>query len=113
MTRPFRFAASALFLSLMAGPVFAHAHLTSATPAADSMAMPPPTELELKFTQDVVSASSKVTVTGPDNKAVQTGALKQPGGSTLVVPLSAPLSDGDYTVNWEVLCVDGQITNGS
>jgi copper resistance protein C len=39
-----------LLLSLgLASPAFAHAHLVSATPAANGMAMPPPTEFRLKW----------------------------------------------------------------
>lgn len=45
-----RIPAVALLLSLgLASPAFAHAHLVSATPAANGMAMPPPTELRLKW----------------------------------------------------------------
>ena len=106
-------AASVVLASTACGPAFAHAHLASATPAADAIASPPPTELQLRFTQDVVSDSSKITVTGPDRKAVTTGAIKQPNGSMLTVPLGAPLADGVYTVNWEVLCIDGEYTHGS
>jgi len=45
-----RISAAALLLSLgLASPAFAHAHLVSATPAVNSMAMPAPTELRLKI----------------------------------------------------------------
>jgi copper resistance protein C len=111
--RPFRFLLAVLLLSSPTEPAFAHAQLISASPAADSMAMPAPRELQLKFTQDIVSDSSRVTMSGPDNKPISTGALKQTDGSTLIVPISGALSDGTYTVHWQVLCVDGEETEGS
>jgi methionine-rich copper-binding protein CopC len=54
-----------------------------------------------------------VTIIGPDKKGVETGALKQPCGAALVLPLRVPLSVGTYTVNWRVLCIDGEEINGS
>jgi methionine-rich copper-binding protein CopC len=39
--------------------------------------------------------------------------LKQTDGSTLIVPISGASSDGTYTVHWQVLCVDGEETEGS
>jgi copper resistance protein C len=40
-----------LFLLGSTGQVLAHAKLVSASPAQDQMAMPPPTELRLKFSE--------------------------------------------------------------
>ena len=108
--------AAALLVSL--GPpatALAHAELVSATPAAKSMAMPPPTELRLKFSEGIEIKFTKVKVTGPDKKAVETGPAKlDPSDNTVViVPLAAALPDGKYTVDWQALSADGHKTKGS
>jgi methionine-rich copper-binding protein CopC len=108
--------ATALSLSLgLPATALAHANLVSATPAAKSMAMPPPTELRLKFSEGIEIKFTKVKVTGPDKKAVETGTAKlDPSDNTvLIVPLSGPLPDGKYTVDWQVVSVDGHKTKGS
>ncbi len=98
-----------------AGPAFAHAHLLSATPAADSMAMPPPTELRLKFSEGLELKFTTVKLTGPDKALVKTGPAKLDSGDNtlLIVPLAAPLADGTYTVDWQALSTDGHKTKGS
>jgi methionine-rich copper-binding protein CopC len=107
---------AALLLSLaLPATALAHAKLVSATPAASSMAMPPPTELRRKFSEGIEIKFTKVKVTGPDKKAVETGTAKlDPGDNTvLIVPLSGPLPDGKYTVDWQAVSVDGHKTKGS
>ena len=86
-------------------------NLVSATPAEYSMAMPPPTELRLKFSEGIEIKSTKVKVTvfpTPASraawglkKAIQTGPPKlDPNDNTvLIVPLRAPLPDGEYRVS--------------
>jgi copper resistance protein C len=109
-------AVAALLLSLgLGGPALAHARLLSATPAVNSMAMPAPTELRLKFSEGLELKFAKVKVTGPDRKAIETGPAKlDPGDNTvLIVPLTAPLVDGQYTVDWQAVSIDGHKTKGS
>jgi copper resistance protein C len=111
-----RTSAAVLLLSLgLTGPVLAHAHLISATPADNAMAMPAPTELRLKFSERLELKFTKVKVTGPAKEAVETGPEKlDPNDNTvLIVPLTATLPDGKYTVNWQAVSVDGHKTEGS
>jgi methionine-rich copper-binding protein CopC len=108
--------AAALLLSIwLPATALAHAELVSATPAANSMATPPPTELRFKFSEGIEIKFTKVKVTGPDNKAIETSAPKlDPSDNTvLIVPLSAPLPDGKYTVDWQAVSADGHKTMGS
>jgi methionine-rich copper-binding protein CopC len=105
--------ASILLFAGLESAAFAHAHLLEAAPAVGSLAAPPPSELRLKFTQDLVIGSSTVTITGPEKKVVEAGSLTRPDEATLVLPLRGPLLPGNYEVNWHVLCVDGQETEGS
>ena len=116
-SRSARFAlTAAMLLSCgLAAPAFAHARLVSANPAANGMAMPPPTELRLKFSEAVEPRFTKVSVTGPGKKAIETGQVSvDPNDSTqLIVPLKAPLPDGNYIVNWQAVSSDGHKVKGS
>ena len=92
----------------------AHAELKSATPPADGTVAAAPTELDLKFSEDLNLKFSGVTVTGPDKKAVQTGdATLMDGNTTLMVPLTGTLAAGVYTVAWHALSADGHKTHGT
>src|SRR5579871_1082945 len=92
----------------------AHAQLRSATPAAGSTLAVSPTELDLAFSEELNLKFSGVQVTGPDHKAVQTrDAVLKDKNATLVVPISATLAAGTYTVVWHALSEDGHKTHGT
>ena len=93
----------------------AHAKLVSASPAANEIAMPPPSELRLKFSEGIEIKFAKVKLTGPDKKEVKTGTPKLDEGdkTTLIIPLATPLVDGNYTVTWQVVSTDTHKTKGS
>ncbi|MBB6483854.1 copper homeostasis periplasmic binding protein CopC [Rhizobium lusitanum] len=98
----------------LAGQAFAHAHLKSSAPAADSAVKQTPAELDLTFTESLNLKFSGATVTGPDKKAVKTGASSlMDSDKTLMVPVSDKLAPGKYTVDWHVLSTDGHKTNGT
>ncbi|ENN87370.1 copper resistance protein CopC [Rhizobium freirei PRF 81] len=98
----------------LAGQSFAHAHLKTSAPAADSAVKQAPLELDLTFTESLNLKFSGVTVTGPDKKVVKTGAsMLMDGDRMLMVPVSDKLAPGKYTVEWHVLSTDGHKTNGS
>ena len=104
-----------LLLSLgLATSAHGHANLVNATPAANSMAMRPPTELRLKFSEGIEVKFTKVKVIGPDKGTIEAGALKlDPNDNTVViVPLMSPLPNGTYTVDWQALSLDGHKTKG-
>lgn len=103
----------AFILIALAGQALAHAHLKSATPAADTVLSAAPSDVDLVFTEDLELKFSGVKVTGPDDVAVTTGeAMLVKGKKTLMVPLKGPLKPGSYTVEWHVLSVDGHKTKG-
>lgn len=98
----------------LAGQAFAHAHLKTSVPAADSSVKQAPSELDLSFSEGLNLKFTGVTVTGPDKKAVKTGtAMLMGGDTTLMVPVTDKLAPGKYTVQWHALSTDGHKTNGS
>jgi copper resistance protein C len=98
----------------LAGQTFAHALLKSATPSANGTVSAAPTELDLKFSEDLNLKFSGVKVTGPKQEAVQTGeGMLMDNNTTLMVPVSGTLAPGIYTVEWHALSGDGHKTHGS
>lgn len=102
-----------LGLVAVSAPAFAHAHLKSATPPINGTASSP-SELDLMFSEGLNLKFTGVKLMSPDKKAVATGdaTLGAGGDTTLVVPVSAPLAPGAYTVEWHALSTDGHKTNG-
>ncbi|WP_419710891.1 copper homeostasis periplasmic binding protein CopC [Pseudomonas sp. NFX224] len=106
--------AAALLGSLLAASsVFAHAHLQSQTPAADST-VKAPAELSLVFSEGVEADFCKVTIThdGAD-VLVKSLATQGPDKKTLVVTPAVPLTAGDYKVEWHVVSVDTHKSEGA
>src|SRR5215211_6573352 len=93
----------------------AHAKLLSSEPAANGMAMPPPTEIRLKFSEPVEIKFTKIEILGSDKKPVAIGPLRldEKDRSVVIAPLAAPLADGDYAVNWQAVSKDTHKTKGS
>lgn len=103
-------------LSLVPASALAHAHLLSAEPAENQMAMPAPQVLKLKFSEAVEPKLSTVTILGPDKKPVDGVSVapdpKDP--KVLIVTLKAALPEGKDTVNWVAVAKDdGHKTSGS
>ncbi|SFQ07096.1 hypothetical protein SAMN03159489_02453 [Pseudomonas sp. NFPP07] len=105
---------SALLASLAtASSAFAHAHLQSQVPAADST-VSAPSELRLVFSEGVEAAFTKVSLS-KDGAAVAVKALATEGADkkTLVVTPAAPLAAGAYKVEWHAVSVDTHKSAGS
>ncbi|WP_457363748.1 copper homeostasis periplasmic binding protein CopC [Pseudomonas sp. TE3610] len=108
------FAASTLLLSCLVSPlVFAHAHLVSATPAADAT-VSAPAELSLVFTEGVEQSFTKVELTrGGEAVLIKSIATQGTDKKTLIVTPAAPLTPGDYSVKWHAVSVDTHNSDGS
>lgn len=93
---------------------FAHAHLKTQSPAADTQAATAPQVLTLTFSEGIEVKFSGVTLTGPQQANVPVGAVKlnEKDNTQLIAPLDQALSSGDYTVDWHVVSVDGHKTKG-
>ncbi|KPU59965.1 copC domain protein [Pseudomonas fluorescens] len=98
---------------LAASSVFAHAHLKSQTPAADST-VTAPTELRLEFSEGVEASFTKVTLTR-DGAPVAVKTLTTEGSDkkTLIVTTAAPLTAGAYKVEWHAVSVDTHKSEGA
>ena len=115
MRNPARTAALAgILLTGLTGAAFAHAHLKSAIPAVNGTVSAAPAKLDLSFSESVNLHFTGVSVTGPGNAKVATGAAKLLNHDlTLMVPVAGTLAAGKYTVNWHALSTDGHKTHGT
>lgn len=105
--------AVALLASLLgASAAFAHVHLKSATPAADST-VAAPADLRLTFSEGVEATFTKVSLS-KDGTEVAIKGLETPDADkkTLVVTPAAPLAAGNYKVVWNAVSVDTHKSNG-
>ncbi|WP_433735728.1 copper homeostasis periplasmic binding protein CopC [Pseudomonas putida] len=98
---------------LAASSVWAHAHLKSQSPAADST-VSAPAELSLTFSEGVEADFSKVTIT-KDGADILVKSLATQGSDkkTLIVTPAVPLTAGDYKVEWHVVSVDTHKSEGA
>jgi len=102
---------AAIFLT---GPAFAHPKLDSASPAADVSVIASPKEIKLNFSEGIIAKFSGLELKDEGGRAVTTGDAvvdpKEP--KQLVVPVSAPLAPGRYTVSWHAVSEDTHKVNG-
>jgi len=106
--------AAALLGSLLSvTSVWAHAHLKSQTPAADST-VTAPTQLRLEFSEGVEAAFTKVIIS-KDGSNVPVKNLDTEGNDkkTLIVTPAAPLTAGAYKVEWHAVSVDTHKSEGA
>jgi copper transport protein len=94
--------------------VLAHGGLKSSVPASGATLSAAPTEIRLVFTEAVELAFTRVALRGP-NGAVQLGVSLFTGADrrTVVSPIAAQLSAGQYTVTWQAAGPDGHPVRGT
>ncbi len=98
----------------LSGQVLAHAHLTTSVPADKATVATTPTEIDLRFSEELELKFSGVSIVGPGKAVVKVGDAKLlDEGKTLTVPVTHKLDAGRYTVEWHVLSTDGHKTKGS
>lgn len=71
--------------------------------------------ITLDFSEGIELAFSKVKVTDKEGKEITVGKLSlDPVNNTkLLLPLEGELAEGNYSVDWSVVSVDGHKTKGS
>jgi methionine-rich copper-binding protein CopC len=98
----------------LSGQALAHAHLTTSVPADKATVATTPTEIDLRFSEELELKFSGVSIVGPGKVVVKVGDAKLlDEGKTLTVPVTHTLDAGRYTVEWHVLSTDGHKTKGS
>lgn len=102
-----------LFASIAtATSVFAHAHLKSETPAAEST-VTAPAELRLVFSEGVEEKFTKVEITTGGAAVPVKSIATDPGDKkTLIVTPEKPLAAGQYQIKWHAVSVDTHKSEG-
>jgi methionine-rich copper-binding protein CopC len=89
----------------------AHAKLEKTVPADKSALTAAPTSLQLFFSEKPDAAVSKIELKGPSGM-VKLGPAHIMGGKTLMAPITDPIGDGSYIVNWQTSGDDGHVQKG-
>jgi methionine-rich copper-binding protein CopC len=94
-------------------PAFAHAHLITSNPAANSSAADVK-EIKLVFSEGVILKFSGIDLKDETGKTVTTGAASNDPNSKkeLIVPVTVKLAPGIYTVEWHVVSEDTHRVKG-
>ncbi len=94
-------------------PAFAHAHLQSANPAANSTVAAVPAELSCNFTEALEPRFSQLQVQDAAGKQVDSGDMHLAPGNPKQMVIGLPkLGAGVYTVVWHATSVDTHKTEG-
>jgi copper transport protein len=113
-----RYRATALVVALaaiVATPVllFAHAHLVSSTPSANSRIATSPTALTLRFSERPELTLTTLQLTDSSGAAFALGPVKYGAeAATITAAIVHPLPRGTYTVVWHTAASDGHATDG-
>ncbi|MET7748759.1 copper resistance protein CopC [Micromonospora sp. NPDC005367] len=97
-------------LALPAAPAAAHNSLTGSDPRDGARVATAPARIELRFLSRLDPATTKITITGPDNVAAAGGAPSF-SGSRVRVPFE-PGRAGLYIVGYQVASGDGHPISG-
>jgi copper transport protein len=111
----------ALALLLAAGlgviralPAGAHAELLSTVPASDATLAQSPTEVRLRFSEEVSVTPTSIRVFDANRKRVDRGGAENAAGNDHEVRLTLPdLADGGYVVAWRVVSADSHPIQGA
>ncbi|MFB9263679.1 copper homeostasis periplasmic binding protein CopC [Bradyrhizobium erythrophlei] len=101
-------------IGLMAAPASAHPSLKSASPAVNEPSASSPAQIELNFSEGVIAKFSGAELKDAQGKTVTTGAATADpkDKKRLIVPVTAQLTPGRYTVNWHVVSEDTHRVQG-
>ena len=104
-------AASALVACLLPAAASAHAYLVGSDPPAGARLASSPARVVLRFNEDFVRGSARVSVRSTDGTQVALAAPVE-RGATIVQPLPRGLR-GIFLLTWTLLSDDGHPTEGS
>ncbi|RPF34764.1 copper resistance CopC/CopD family protein [Streptomyces sp. TLI_185] len=96
-----------------AGPASAHAALTGSDPSQGVVVDKAPSQVTLTFSEKVATSDDSLRVLDPKGKRVDTGKPSNVSATSYAVPLHSGLSDGTYTVSWQVVSADSHPVAGA
>ena len=105
-----------LFLTLVAASarLNAHAFLKEADPGVGSTIQTSPSEVRIRFTENIEPAVSSIQVFNTSGKEVDKRDLHLDRSDHALLHISLPqLGVGTYKVVWRVVSVDTHVTNGN
>jgi copper resistance protein C len=92
----------------------AHAFLKDANPGVGSTIQTSPTEVQIRFTENIEPALSSIQVFDASGKQVDKRDLHLDRSDHALLHISLPqLGVGTYKVTWRVVSVDTHVTNGN
>lgn len=104
---------AALALCGHVGAAQAHAHLRTATPAAESTVQASPPEVAIAFTEGVEPRFSTIEVQDAAGRRVDRNDVHTAAADNKVLSVGLPqLAPGLYTVVWHATAVDTHKTEG-
>ena len=103
---------TAALLLVPATPAAAHNSLQEATPARDARLTTAPTQVTLRFLQQLNPAFTTITLRDSTDRQVPASAPAV-DGATGTVTIEEPLGNGTYTVAYRVVSRDGHPVQGS
>jgi methionine-rich copper-binding protein CopC len=96
---------------LLAGTVWAHAHLLRSVPSDGSVATAAPRQLQLSFSEAATLTALTIEKNG-ENKPITLAPLSRQPAAKFAIDLPL-LTAGRYLVNWRALSDDHHIASGS
>jgi methionine-rich copper-binding protein CopC len=109
------FILGALGMLTAASPTVFHTKLIKSEPAANDTLDTAPRKLILWFSERIELKVSSVKLTGAKGKVIPLGALAHAGAadSSVVVPVTAVLAAGSYSIMWRTASDDGHPVTGT
>jgi methionine-rich copper-binding protein CopC len=114
MDRLSNVATLAVAIALISGSAASHPLLKTASPKPNAVLNFSPREIRIGFSEGLVIAFSGIEIDDVHGKAIPAGAASlNPTDSTqLIVPLTAKLAPGTYTINWHAVGDDTHRVSG-
>jgi copper transport protein len=108
--------AALLVMVAVAGPASAHAELVASMPSQRAVIGSEPTQVTLRFSEEIVLRLSAMKVIGPDGRRLDAGSLHAGpfGADSMAVDLAADTKHGTFVVVWQVTAADdGHASSGT
>ncbi|MBS2540211.1 copper resistance protein CopC, partial [Catenulispora sp. NF23] len=108
-------AATIAALVVLAGPASAHAELVASNPSQGAVVRSEPTQVTLRFSEDIVLRLSAVKVIGPDGRRLDTGTphAGPSGAGSMAVDLAPEARHGTFVLVWQATAADdGHASSG-